>query len=285
MNVFLLDHRLRDFLAEDIGTGDVTSACFANSPVRRGWFTARAPGIVAGIPFAQRIFALLGVQRWTSLIEDGQAVVAGTRLAYVDGPGSLLLQGERVALNLLQRLSGIATKTRQMVEIVNSQGSTRITDTRKTTPGLRWFERYAVRAGGGFNHRWGLYDAVMLKDNHIKLAGGIGQAVAEVRKHIGHTVKIEVEVENFTQLQQALEAGAEIIMLDNMTPSQVAEAVKIIAGRAITEASGGIDITNLAQYGATGVDYISIGALTHSVEALDIGFDLDQPKGSGEAFA
>ncbi|HOC07086.1 MAG: carboxylating nicotinate-nucleotide diphosphorylase [Bacillota bacterium] len=285
MNDFLLDQRLRDFLNEDIGTGDVTSACFSNSPVRRGWFTARAPGIVAGIPFAQRIYALLGVQRWISLIDDGQAVVAGTRLAYVDGPGSILLQGERVALNLLQRLSGIATKTREMVDIVSAQGSTRITDTRKTTPGLRWFERYAVRAGGGFNHRWGLYDAVMLKDNHIKLAGGIGKAVAEVRKHIGHTVKIEVEVENFTQLQQALDAGVEIIMLDNMTPSQVAEAVKIVAGRAVTEASGSVDISNVAAYGATGVDYISIGALTHSAAALDIGFDLDQPKGSGEAFA
>lgn len=284
MNSFLLDQRLREFLAEDIGTGDVTSACFA-STVRRGWFTARAPGIVAGIPFAQKIFALLGAHGWTSLIDDGQEVVAGTRLAYVDGPGSLLLQGERVALNLLQRLSGIATKTNEMVKIVSAQGSTRITDTRKTTPGLRWFEKYAVRAGGGYNHRWGLYDSVMLKDNHIKLAGGIGKAVAEVRKRIGHTLKIEVEVESFTQLQQALEAGVEIIMLDNMTPSQVAEAVKIIAGRAITEASGGIDITNLAQYGETGVDYISIGALTHSVQALDIGFDLDQPKGSGEAFA
>lgn len=282
MKNILLDQRLQDFLAEDIGTGDVTSACFANFPVRRGWFTARAPGIIAGIPFAQRIYALLGVKEWTSLIDDGQAVAAGTRLAYVDGPGNLLLQGERLALNLLQRLSAIATKTHQMVEIVGAQGATRVTDTRKTAPGLRWFEKYAVRAGGGYNHRWGLYDAVMLKDNHIKLAGGIVQAVAEVRKHIGHTLKVEVEVETFTQLQQALDAGVEIIMLDNMTPDQVAEAVGIIAGRAITEASGSIDISNLAQYGAAGVDYISIGALTHTVKALDIGFDLDQPKGSGE---
>lgn len=278
MNDILLDQKLREFLAEDLGSGDITSSCFPSAVVRRGWFTARAPGIIAGLPFAQRIFALLGAGEWTALIQDGQAVEAGTRLAYIDGPGEMLLQGERVALNLLQRLSGIATKTGEMVEIVRLHGSTRITDTRKTAPGLRWFEKYAVRAGGGFNHRWGLYDAVMLKDNHIKLAGGIHQAVAQVRKQIGHTLKIEVEVETFSQLQQALDAGAEIIMLDNMTPDQVAQAVSIVAGRAITEASGSIDAANLAEYAVAGVDYISVGALTHSAQALDIGFDLDQPK-------
>ncbi|MDD4768691.1 MAG: carboxylating nicotinate-nucleotide diphosphorylase [Eubacteriales bacterium] len=273
-----LDQKLREILAEDLGSGDITSSCFPSAGIRRGWFTARAPGIIAGLPFAQRIFALLGAEQWTSLIHEGQAVGAGTRLAYIDGPGELLLQGERVALNLLQRLSGIATKTGEMVEIVGLHGSTRITDTRKTTPGLRWFEKYAVRIGGGFNHRWGLYDAVMLKDNHLKLAGGISEAVAQVRKQIGHTLKVEVEVETFNQLQQALDAGAEIIMLDNMTPAQVAQAVGIVAGRAITEASGSIDASNLAGYAAAGVDYISMGALTHSVRALDIGFDLDQPK-------
>ena len=278
VNHIQLDQKLREFLFEDLGSGDITSSCFPSSTVRRGWFTARIPGIVAGLPFAQRIFALLGAGQWTALIQDGQAVAAGTRLAYIDGPGELLLQGERVALNLLQRLSGIATITGELVKIASLHGSTRITDTRKTTPGLRWFEKYAVRIGGGYNHRWGLYDTVMLKDNHIALAGGIGNAVAEVRKHIGHTLKIEVEVESFPQLQQALDAGAEIIMLDNMTPAQVAEAVAIVAGRAITEASGSINKSNLSEYAATGVDYISIGAITHSATALDIGFDLDQPK-------
>lgn len=278
MNYIQLDQKLREFLAEDLGSGDISSSCFPSTLVRRGWFTARTPGIIAGLPFVQRIYALLGAREWTPFIQDGQGVKAGTRLAYVEGPGELLLQGERVALNLLQRLSGIATKTGEMVEIVRHHGSTRITDTRKTTPGLRWFEKYAVRIGGGFNHRWGLYDAVMLKDNHIKLAGGICEAVAAVRKQVGHTLKIEVEVETFTQLQQALDAGAEIIMLDNMTPGQVAQAVGLVAGRATTEASGGINESNLSQYAATGVDYISIGALTHSVRALDIGFDLDQPK-------
>ena len=278
VNHIQLDQKLREFLFEDLGSGDITSSCFPSSTVRRGWFTARIPGIVAGLPFAQRIFALLGAGQWTALIQDGQAVAAGTRLAYIDGPGELLLQGERVALNLLQRLSGIATITGELVKIAGLHGSTRITDTRKTTPGLRWFEKYAVRIGGGYNHRWGLYDTVMLKDNHIALAGGIGNAVAEVRKHIGHTLKIEVEVESFPQLQQALDAGAEIIMLDNMTPAQVAEAVAIVAGRAITEASGSINKSNLSEYAATGVDYISIGAITHSATAFDIGFDLDQPK-------
>lgn len=278
MNHIQLDQKLREFLIEDLGSGDITGSCFPSSAVKRGWFTARTSGIIAGLPFAQRIFVLLGAGQWTFLIQEGQTVAAGTPLAYVDGPGELLLQGERVSLNLLQRLSGIATKTGELVKIAGLHGSARITDTRKTTPGLRWFEKYAVRIGGGYNHRWGLYDAVMLKDNHIKLAGGIDKAVAEVRKQIGHTLKVEVEVESFPQLQQALAAGAEIIMLDNMTPAQVTEAVGMVSGRAITEASGSINETNLAEYAATGVDYISIGAITHSVPALDIGFDLDQPK-------
>lgn len=259
-----------------MGSGDITSLSLHDSQSRRGWFNARVPGVAAGLPFAQRIFALLGAVEWTNLVEDGQEFEAGTVLAYVDGPGHILLQGERVALNLLQRLSGIATKTRNMVQIA---GACRITDTRKTTPGMRWFEKYAVRVGGGYNHRWGLYDAVMLKDNHIKLAGGIAESIALARRQIGHTLKIEVEVENMDQLHQALDAGADIIMLDNMTPDQIVQAVKYIAGRAVTEASGSIDETNLAQYASTGVDYISVGALTHSVRALDIGFDLDSPKG------
>lgn len=260
-----LDQKLMEFLAEDLGSGDITSTCFDDTDIRRGWFSARVPGIVAGLPFAQRIFALLGVQQFTTLVDEGQQVSAGTQLAYVDGPGGLLLQGERVSLNLLQRLSGIASKTWEMVQIARLYGPARITDTRKTTPGLRWFEKYAVRTGGGYNHRWGLYDAVMLKDNHILLAGGIGNALAAVRSQIGHTLKVEVEVETFLQLEEALQAGADIIMLDNMTPEQVAQAVKIIKGRAVTEASGSINETNLDRYAATGVDYISLGALTHSV--------------------
>lgn len=273
-----IKQKLAEFLAEDIGTGDVTSASLKDTRIRRGWYTARRSGVVAGLDFAKGIFQLLGVANFTALVEDGEFVQQGTPIAYVDGQGHLLLQGERVSLNLLQRLSGIATKTRSFVEIANRHGQTRITDTRKTTPGMRWFEKYAVRIGGGFNHRWGLYDCVMLKDNHIKLAGGISKAVGLVRQNLGHTYKIEVEVEDFGQLQQALDAKADIIMLDNMSPGQVAQAVKLVAGKAITEASGSINETSLAEYAATGVDYISIGALTHSVHSLDIGFDLDKPK-------
>ena len=272
-----VNQKLLEFLAEDIGSGDITSSCLPDPTIRRGWYTARRPGIIAGLVFAQRLFSLLGVDQFTSLVKDGDAVSAGDPIAYVDGPGYSLVQGERVSLNILQRLSGIATKTNSIVQLAQPHG-TRITDTRKTTPGFRWFEKYAVRAGGGFNHRWGLYDAVMLKDNHIKLAGGIIAATEMIRRNSGHTIKIEVEVEGLVQLQQALEAKADIIMLDNMTPDQVSEAVKLVAGRAVTEASGSIDEANIAQYAATGVDYISIGALTHSVRALDIGFDLDQPK-------
>lgn len=274
-----LDQKLFEFLAEDLGSGDITSTCLQDTGLRRGWFTARSPGVIAGLPFARRLYALLGVHQWTELVEDGQEVKAGTALAYIDGPGYMLLQGERVSLNIIQRLSGIASKTRNLVQIARRYGGSRITDTRKTTPGMRWFEKYAVRTGGGYNHRWGLYDAVMLKDNHIKLAGGIEQAVSAVRRDIGHTLKIEIEVENFSQLELALQAGVDIIMLDNMSPADTAHAVKMIGGRAVTEASGSISEDNLVQYAETGVDYISIGALTHSVKSLDIGFDLDTPKG------
>lgn len=273
-----LDAILLEFLAEDLGSGDISSSALEGLGERRGWLTARKPGVIAGLPFARRIFELAGATTWTSLVTDGDEVEAGKVLAYVDGPGHLLLQGERTALNLLQRLSGIATKTRRMVRIAAAHGHARIGDTRKTSPGLRWFEKYAVRIGGGCNHRWGLYDAVLLKDNHIKLAGGIDRAVAAVRETIGLAHKIEVEAESLEQVRQALAAGADIIMLDNMSPEQVAEAVKIVAGQAVTEASGGIDEQNLARYASTGVDYISMGALTHSVSALDIAFDLDEPK-------
>lgn len=271
-----LDQWLMDFLAEDLGSGDITSMALLDAQERRGFFSSRKGGVVAGLPFAQRLYQLLGVEKWQSHYSEGAKVPGGTIIAEVTGPGHLLLQGERVALNILQRLGGIATVTREMADLAGRH--TRVTDTRKTTPGFRWFEKYAVRTGGGCNHRWGLYDAVMLKDNHIKLAGGIGAAVARVKASLGHTVKVEVEAETLSQVQQALSAGADIIMLDNMNPAQVAEAVKLIAGKAVTEASGNIGPHNLADYAAAGVDYISMGFLTHSVKALDIGFDLDQPK-------
>lgn len=269
---------LKRFLQEDLGSGDITANCFSLPQQRTGWLVARRGGVVAGLPFARRVFELLGEVHWEQQTEDGERVKCGQILASVRAPGHILLQGERVALNLLQRLSGIATQTRQLVDLV-SEYDVRLTDTRKTTPGLRWFEKYAVRAGGGFNHRWGLYDSAMIKDNHIKLAGGITAAIAAVKNNVGHTVKIEVETESLPQVQEALAAGADIIMLDNMTPDQVAQAVQLIDGRAVTEASGDIGPDNIVQYAATGVNYISVGRLTHSVTAMNIGFDLDQPKG------
>ncbi len=269
---------LRQYLDEDLGSGDISSQFLADSGIRTGYFTARRQTVVAGLPFAGKIFELLGELQWDPKTEEGQKARQGEILAAVTGPGHLLLQGERVALNLLQRLSGIATQTREMAEAVKGY-DVRITDTRKTTPGFRWFEKYAVRVGGGYNHRWGLYDAVMLKDNHIKLAGGIAAAVASVRENLGHWPKVEVETESLDQVREALEAKVDIIMLDNMTPEEVAEAVRLIDGRAVTEASGSIGKENLVRYAASGVNYISMGMLTHSVPSADIGFDLDEPKG------
>jgi nicotinate-nucleotide pyrophosphorylase (carboxylating) len=193
----------------------------------------------------------------------------------VRGKISTLLTGERLALNFLQRLSGIATKTNQMVEAIKYYKA-EIVDTRKTTPGLRALEKYAVRVGGGRNHRFGLYDGVMIKDNHIKAAGGITKAVITLRKKVPHTLKIEVEVENLLQLREALDAGVDIIMLDNMSIEDMKSAVEITAGKALLEASGGINESNLLEVARTGVDFISIGAITHSVSSLDISFDIIQ---------
>lgn len=280
--MILIEPQLRDilkqFLLEDLGSGDITANCFASSGERTGWLVARQGCVVAGLPFARQIFALVDDIVWEQEVDDGDLIEAGQVLASVRGKGHSLLQGERVALNILQRLSGIASQTRRLVDLVR-QYDVRLTDTRKTTPGLRWFEKYAIRKGGGFNHRWGLYDAVMIKDNHIKLAGSIAAAIAAVKKNVGHAVKIEVEVESLSQVDAALAAGADIIMLDNMTASSVACAVELIDGRAVTEASGDVGPANIEHYAATGVDYISIGRLTHTVKAMNIGFDLDQPKG------
>jgi nicotinate-nucleotide pyrophosphorylase (carboxylating) len=225
---------------------------------------------LAGIGVARRVFALLDAQvSFEGLIEDGQAVRRGEVLAWLKGDAASLLQGERVALNLLQRLSGVATLTARFVEAVEGTGAT-IVDTRKTTPGLRALEKYAVRVGGGGNHRMALYDGVLIKENHIVAAGGIAVAVSRARRYAPHTLKVEVEVRDLDEVTAALAAGADILLLDNMDLDQLRAAVELVAGRAVTEASGGVNLDSVRPIAETGVDLISVGALTHSYRAVDI---------------
>lgn len=263
-------------LQEDIGHQDITTDNLVDKEQRsRGVFLAKAAGIVAGIHVAQEVFRCLDDDiQFTVVKNDGEKIAPGDTLAVVAGRTRSLLKGERVALNFLQRLSGIATRTNHMVELIRYEKA-EIVDTRKTTPGLRRLEKYAVSVGGARNHRFGLYDGALIKDNHIKAAGGIQKAISTLRTRIPHTIKIEVEVENLEQLQEALEARADIIMLDNMDIDTLHQAVEITAGQALLEASGGITEANLVEVARTGVDFISIGALTHSAGSLDISFNLE----------
>ncbi len=266
-------------LAEDLGiAGDLTSdAIFDTDHRAEAWIVARQAGTIAGSDVALAVFTAVDPTLTPEpQVADGDQVPAGTLLARVAGPTRALLTAERSALNLLGHASGIATATRAVVAAVEGSG-TRIVDTRKTTPGLRALEKYAVRCGGGHNHRFGLYDAVMLKDNHVAAAGGIGPAVAAVRARVGHTVHVEVEVDRLDQIAEALDAGADTILLDNLTDDALREAVGMIAGRARTEASGGIAPERAAAVAATGVDVISLGWLTHSAPRLDVALDLVPP--------
>jgi len=278
----VLRDQIRAWLQEDIGTGDVTTDF--TIPVgaqSKGIIHAKEAGVIAGIPVAQLVFEIVDpTLTCYAQVEDGQYVAKGTTLIIVEGSTHSILIGERLALNLMQRLSGIATKTRKFVDALEGL-PTRLVDTRKTTPGHRALEKYAVRVGGGANHRFGLYDAVMIKDNHIKGAGGIIPAVERARMNIPHTMKIEVEVEDFDQLEEALQAKADIIMFDNMSPSCMAEAVRRVKSRAphiVTEASGGITLESIREKAESGVEVISVGGLTYSVAALDISLDLNEKK-------
>ena len=262
------------FLAEDIGLGDVTSeSIFSSQEEGAARLIARESFVLAGCDVAAEVF---GVQNpkicVEQLVEDGKRVQPGDQLLLVRGPVVDLLKAERVALNLLQRMSGIATITAQYVEAVRGY-PVRITDTRKTTPGLRMLEKQAVQVGGGNNHRFNLADGVMIKDNHIAACGSIAAAVARVREKVPHTLRIEVETDTLEQVCDCLDCGVDIIMLDNMTYEKMREAVDIIDGRAIVEASGGITLENVRDVAATGVDIISSGALTHSAPFCDIGMD------------
>lgn len=274
-----LERKIEEWLQEDIGFGDVTTlSTIPESEQGTGILYAKEAGVIAGLPIARQVFATVDPDLvFTAKVEEGQRVEVGQELAEVSGSVRSILSGERLALNLMQRLSGIATKTSEYVAAVAGTKA-RVVDTRKTTPGLRFLEKYAVRVGGGHNHRFALYDAVMIKDNHIKGAGGIAQAVAAARAAIPHTMTVEVEAESLEQVREALEAGADIIMLDNMSLETMREAVALIDGQAVVEASGGVSLETIGNIAKTGVDVISVGALTHSVKAFDISLDLNTRK-------
>jgi nicotinate-nucleotide pyrophosphorylase (carboxylating) len=267
---------VRRALEEDMGDGDVTTNCtLSPSAILKGQFVAKEAGIVAGLEVAKLTFALLDERvEFTPSVTDGDPVEIGQVIATLSGPGRALLSGERVALNFLQRMSGIATLTRRFVEAVQGTPAV-ILDTRKTAPGLRLLDKWAVQLGGGQNHRFGLYDMVLIKDNHIAAVGSISQAVERVRVGDKRRRPIEVEVKTLAELQDALELGIHRIMLDNMSPAEMRQAVSLTNGRVPLEASGNITLENVATVAATGVNYISVGALTHSVRALDISLLLE----------
>jgi nicotinate-nucleotide pyrophosphorylase (carboxylating) len=266
-------------LAEDIGTGDLTSMAAVPADARaEAAFVLREAAVVCGLPVVRGVFAALDpALELRALLPEGARAEAGATIATLAGPARGLLSGERVALNLLQRMCGVATLTARYVEAVRGTRA-RILDTRKTTPGLRALEKYAVRMGGGTNHRFALYDGVMLKDNHLAIlaAQGIGlaEAVRRARAAVGPMVRVEVEVESVEQAAVAAGAGADMILLDNMPPDELRAAVAAIAGRALAEASGGITLSTIRAVAESGVDFISVGALTHSARALDIGLDM-----------
>ena len=271
---------LKDFIkrafSEDVGTGDITTQTTVPEGTQiSGRFVAKESGILCGLEVAKAVFAYADPDIKLEInFEDGDAVAKGDIIARVCGDAAAILTGERLALNLMQRMSGIATNTHTAVQQVAGTKA-KIVDTRKTTPGLRVFEKYAVHVGGGTNHRFNLADGVLIKDNHIKAAGGITAAVKAAKAGAPHTLKVEVEVESLAQLDEALEAGADIVMLDNMDTATMTQAVAQTNGRAILEASGNMGEKNLADVAATGIDIISIGALTHSVKALDISLKFD----------
>lgn len=268
---------IRQALEEDLGPGDWTTLSIVEpGRVGSGAITAKALGVIAGLPVAEAVFRQLDPAfTWSPAVAEGWRVAAGEVVVRFQGKLAAILQGERVALNFLQRLSGIATLTAQYVEAVQGYRA-RIADTRKTAPGLRMLDKYAVRVGGGINHRTGLYDAVLIKDNHLRVAGGIPRAVERVRAYpVPFTLKIEVEVTNLDQLREALACGVDMVLLDNMPLDMMRQAVEIVGGRIPVEASGGIALETVRDVAATGVDIISVGALTHSVGALDLSLNLD----------
>jgi nicotinate-nucleotide pyrophosphorylase (carboxylating) len=270
--------QIGSFLQEDLGRGDITTQSTVLRQQRaRGRFLAKEPMTIAGLEAAEAVFSTLDSQQQIeAFVSDGDEVEEGKVIARTSGFADVLLGGERLALNLLQRLSGIATQTRRFVREVEGTRAA-IVDTRKTTPGLRMLEKYAVLAGGGRNHRFGLDDGVLIKDNHIALAGGVATAVERARQAVGHLHKVEVEVSSEAMLREAIKGGADILLLDNQTPEETARLVAVareLAPHVMLESSGGINIENVRAYAEAGVDLISVGALTHSARAMDISFKI-----------
>lgn len=275
MNKLKLRKMLERFFMEDIGDGDLSADYLIPSDaVGRLEFMAKEQGVFCGADIITEGYRLLDPRMEVSVsVEDGERMEDRQILASVTGPVRTILTGERVVLNCIQRMSAVATKTARYQALLEGTAA-RVCDTRKTMPGFRMLDKYAVRTGGGFNHRNGLYDAVMLKDNHLAYAGSIAEAVAKLRGRLGHTVKIEVEIETLEQLESAIEAEPDIIMFDNCTPEQIAGWIPLVPERIVTEASGMITEETIADYGGAGIQYISVGALTHSVCALDISANL-----------
>jgi len=268
-----------EFLAEDIGRGDITTQATVNRETRaQGRFLAKENLVLCGLEVAEGVFVHLDpeIPEIETNFQDGDDITEGTVFATLKGFADVLLTGERVALNLIQRMSGVATLTRQYVRAVEGT-NTAIVDTRKTTPGLRLLEKYAVTVGGGRNHRMGLDDGVLIKDNHIALAGGVTEAVSAAKRAVGHLHKIEVEISNWAQLREAIQAGADIILLDNQSPEEAAKLVEMsrnLNSSVLIEASGGMDRDRVRAYAEAGVDLISVGRLTHSARAVDISFKI-----------
>jgi nicotinate-nucleotide pyrophosphorylase (carboxylating) len=275
----VVDKAVAEALAEDLGLGgDITTQATVPAGTRAsGVIAARKAGTIAGMQLAQAAFKTLDpFTQFETVIGDGDRVEAGGVIARVSGEARVLLTAERTALNFLGRLSGIATLTARYVAAVSGTKA-RIIDTRKTTPGLRALEKFAVRCGGGVNHRFGLFDAILIKDNHIVASGGVGAALERARAHAGHMVKVEIEVTNLDEIDEALQLDPDALLLDNMDVSALQAAVREVAGRVVTEASGGVTLDSVRAIAETGVDLISVGALTHSAPVLDIGLDFDPP--------
>ena len=281
INRTVLERIVDAALNEDIGSGDVTSEAVTPAGAwAAAVIVAKQQGVLAGIPVAAAVFARVDSDlRIESLAPEGERVQVGQTVARLEGSARAILTGERTALNFLQRLSGVATAAAAFTAACAGTRA-RIVDTRKTAPGLRALDKYAVRVGGASNHRWGLYDGVLIKENHIRAGGGITRAVASARAHAPHTLRIEVECESLDQVEECLAAGVDIIMLDNMTTRRLADAVRIIDGRATVEASGNMTLARIPEVAATGVDLISVGALTHSTAALDLSLQITDWRGT-----